>query len=216
MSTRLKTLIALGLCVTAYLFLKMIPFGSTVLYPFQLLVTVLHEFGHGIGAILTGGSVSSMQINSDGSGVTYTMGGWRPIVIAGGYIGSGVFGNIIIRAGLRYGTWSKYLLNALLVILLVIATIWSRSLSNTIICFLFAGAMYWISTKHDEFIAWFLVFTGLVSVIYVIEDFQVGPSSDLQQFTQEMPIMTHGMWMYVWLAIVVLLSWKNLKSLVKG
>lgn len=215
MSNNLKATIALGLCVAAYFLLHLIPFGSMVLYPFQLLVTVLHEFGHALGAIITGGLVASVQINSDGSGVTYTSGGWRPIVIAGGYIGSGIFGNIIIRSGLRYGSWSKYLLGGLLAILVVIATIWSRSLSNTIICAIFAASIYWISRKSDEFMAWFLVFTGLVSVLYVIQDFRVGPSSDLQQFAQELPIMSHTMWMYAWLVAVVLMSWHNLRDLLK-
>jgi len=213
MNKRLKTLVALALCVAAYFFLQLIPFGSTILYPFQLLVTVLHEFGHALEAIITGGSVERVQINANGSGVTYTAGGWRPIVIAGGYIGSGLFGNIIMRAGLRYGSWSKYLLNGLLVGLVTIATFWSGSLSNTIICCLFASSIYWISTKNDEFIAWFLVFVGMVSILHVIQDFRVGPASDLAQFTHEIPIMTRAMWMYVWLALVVFMSWRNVKSL---
>jgi Zn-dependent oligopeptidase len=40
-------------------------FGSLLLYPVTMLVTFLHEFGHALGAILTGGSVEGLQVNSD-------------------------------------------------------------------------------------------------------------------------------------------------------
>lgn len=213
MSKRLRTTIALGLSVGVYFFLKLFPFGSLVLYPFQLLVTFLHEFGHALGSLITGGGVHEIQINSDGSGVTTTSGGWRAITIAGGYIGSAVFGNLIMRAGLRFGTWSKYVLDALLVILVAIATLWSGSLSNTIISCLFAIAIYWVSTKSDEFIAWFLTFIGTVSVLYVIADFRVGPSSDLAQFTREVPVLSQTLWMFTWLAFVVAITWRNVRSL---
>ena len=36
-------------------------FGSLVLYPVTLLVTFLHEFGHAMGAILTGGGVGRLM-----------------------------------------------------------------------------------------------------------------------------------------------------------
>ena len=47
--------------------------GKTILYPIHLLVTFLHELGHALGALITGGSVLALQVNEDGSGsVSYT------------------------------------------------------------------------------------------------------------------------------------------------
>ena len=41
-------------------------FGQIILYPITLLVTFLHEFGHALGAGLTGGSIKGMTINTNG------------------------------------------------------------------------------------------------------------------------------------------------------
>ncbi|MBP6828065.1 MAG: M50 family metallopeptidase, partial [Saprospiraceae bacterium] len=70
-------------------------FGNLVLYPVTLLVTFLHELGHALGALLTGGAVEGMQINADGSGYTVTRGGSPGIVLMGGYLGSAVLGNVL-------------------------------------------------------------------------------------------------------------------------
>jgi len=53
---------------------NLIPGGKIILYPFKLLVTMLHEFGHAMGAIVTGGDVESIKINADGSGWCKTAG----------------------------------------------------------------------------------------------------------------------------------------------
>ncbi len=59
-------------------FLVMITFTSIIIpsimpifYPFIILGTWFHEMGHGLAAILMGGSFSHLQIFSDGSGVAY-------------------------------------------------------------------------------------------------------------------------------------------------
>ncbi len=57
--------------------------GTLLLYPVTMLVTFLHEFGHAMGAILTGGRVEGLQVNSDGSGYTTTLGGSPGIVLIG-------------------------------------------------------------------------------------------------------------------------------------
>lgn len=216
MSTRIKALVVLTLGAGAYFLLRILPFGELVLYPFQLMATILHEFGHAAGALLTGGDVSQVQINANGSGVTTTLGGWRFVVIAGGYIGSAIFGNILIRAGLKYGDWSKYVLYGLLVILITISTLWSASIGNTIFVALFAIAIYIVSRASNEATAWFLAFVGILTVLHIIEDFNVGPSSDLAAFAQTIPLLPSAAWMVVWLGIVVGITWWNVRSLVKG
>ena len=102
--TLLKILVALGI----YFFIKyFVPYGQILLHPVNLLVTFLHEFGHAMGALLTGGYVDSIQINSDGSGFCRTAGGWRSIVLMGGYLGSAILGNILLHIGLSKPSWSR-------------------------------------------------------------------------------------------------------------
>ena len=54
--------------------LWLIPFADVLTYPFRLFVTFIHEGGHAIAALLTGNSVASLSVASDGSGLTYSTG----------------------------------------------------------------------------------------------------------------------------------------------
>ncbi|GIV96279.1 MAG: hypothetical protein KatS3mg057_0936 [Herpetosiphonaceae bacterium] len=72
--------------------------GFTLLsYPFRLLITVVHELGHGLAALLTGGSFINFVIFANGAGLAYTAGGWRWVVIPAGYLGTALFAAAFIR-----------------------------------------------------------------------------------------------------------------------
>ncbi len=49
-----------------------IPYAEYIVYPIRLFVTFVHESGHAIIAFVTGGSVQSLTISADGSGVVYS------------------------------------------------------------------------------------------------------------------------------------------------
>lgn len=210
---QLRSIVFIAIGIVAYYFLRTMPFGEFVLYPFRMLATIMHEFGHGAFALLTGGDIMSIQINTDGSGLTWTSGGIRLFIVAGGYIGSAIFGNLLLRAGLVHAQWSNHVLKVLLVIMLAICTIWSASLANTLFVAAFAISIYVISRLNTEIASWFLVAMGILSLLHIIEDFNVGPSSDLAQFTQLLPILPQRAWMFAWLAFVVYLTWKNVTSI---
>jgi hypothetical protein len=82
-----------------------IPYLSLALYPFALFVTLLHETSHAVVATLTGGSVHSLQINSDLSGVTGISGGIQGLIAPAGYLGATVAGAIMLLTPLRYSRW---------------------------------------------------------------------------------------------------------------
>lgn len=65
-------------------------------FPFRLFVTMIHELGHGVSAVLTGGSFLHFQITSRGAGVAYTQGGWRWVIIQAGYLGTALFGAALL------------------------------------------------------------------------------------------------------------------------
>jgi len=65
---------------------------SFLTYPLRLFVTYVHEAGHSIAALLTGGEVIGFRVNSDGSGLATTRGGSRVVILPAGYIGAAFFG----------------------------------------------------------------------------------------------------------------------------
>lgn len=189
--------------------------GRKILYPIRLFVTFLHEFGHAIGAVLTGGWVEEVQINQDGSGWTRTANGNRPITIMGGYLGSAIFGNLLFLVGARFKKLVKPMLGLVIACMLITAFYWFNSLFTTSLLVGFSLVMTFIMLKTN----WgqeVLMFLGLASVIYIIQDFNVGPRSDLKAYEEVMVFIPATVWMYIWLAVAVLLLFFNLKFLFKG
>jgi Peptidase M50B-like len=76
-----------------------IPYIGVVTYPIRLFVTFIHEGSHVLAALLTGGSVQSLTIASDGSGVVYSApSGWLGglLTSSAGYLGSTAFGVLLL------------------------------------------------------------------------------------------------------------------------
>jgi hypothetical protein len=104
--TAQQTLLLIGLAGLATLLIAFTPWLSLLDYPFRLLVTLVHELGHGLAALLTGGRFIRFVIFPNGSGLAYTAGGWRFVVIPAGYVGVAVFGAGLILLG-RSHRWSR-------------------------------------------------------------------------------------------------------------
>lgn len=98
-------LIFLVIAVVLVAVVGSLPFGATALYPFALFVTLIHESGHATAALLTGGSVGSLRIRGDLSGVTLIRGGAEALVAPAGYLGATLAGVGLLLAPLRYARW---------------------------------------------------------------------------------------------------------------
>ncbi|NCC33313.1 MAG: M50 family peptidase [Chloroflexia bacterium] len=68
-------------------------------FPFRLLTTIIHELGHGLAALLTGGAFVRFVVFPDGSGLAYTAGGMQWLIIPAGYLGTAFVGAGLIMVG---------------------------------------------------------------------------------------------------------------------
>ena len=81
------------------------------LYPFKLLVVLMHESGHAAATLLVGGSVDAIRVSPDQGGVTlsrFPPSLLREIVISSaGYVGSAVSACVLLylAARTRQGRW---------------------------------------------------------------------------------------------------------------
>ena len=87
-TTLLVVLLAAGLTFL----LSFVPLAGIVTYPLRLFATFVHEAGHALAALLSFGSVKSLVVFPNGSGVTTTSGGWRFLISSAGYLGTTFFG----------------------------------------------------------------------------------------------------------------------------
>lgn len=209
-------LIRLFVVLAIYLAIKyLVPNGAMILYPVNLLVTFLHEFGHGAGALITGGSVDAIQVNRDGSGLCTTLGGNRAIILMGGYIGSAIFGNMLLYIGTKKESFAKITLFILAVAMIFTGVVWFDQMFTTGLLMIFAVvfiALAWFTDFSSDI----LMFLGLASMIHIIEDFNVGPTSDLERYAEIFVFIPASVWMYVWLVIVVILFIINIRWILKG
>ncbi len=188
--------------------------GRMIMLPLILFVTFLHELGHALGALITGGEVVGFVIRGDGSGVTTTAGGMRSIIIMGGYIGSAILGNLMFYIGAKKEKWASPTLYFVAVMMIVISIVWFTSLFTTTFLILFSVALLALArwTHFDQSIVMFL---GLASIIYIIQDFNVGPTSDLAAYADLFVLIPANVWMYVWLIIVLALFVLNIRMIFK-
>src|SRR5262245_39918954 len=99
-SRRQAMLLAFGAAVLVF-FLWQFSDQSAILYPLRLMVTFVHESGHGLSAILTGGRFIHFVVYPNGSGVATTAGGSPLVVPQMGYLGAALFGSMLLYAANR-------------------------------------------------------------------------------------------------------------------
>jgi hypothetical protein len=91
------------------LVLLFIPHAGMITYPFLIFSTFIHETSHAIATLITFGHVDSITVSPDGSGLTYSSGGIRMIVASAGYVGTALFGGLLIVLS-SHLKWVKYVL----------------------------------------------------------------------------------------------------------
>jgi hypothetical protein len=123
--TTRQTLTLIGLAALTALLIGAIPIVNLLNYPFRLLITIVHELGHGLAALLTGGEFHSFVITPNGSGLAYTGGGWRLVVIPAGYLGVALFTALLIRVG-RSHRWSRVALGVIGAAMILLSLFFGR------------------------------------------------------------------------------------------
>jgi hypothetical protein len=101
-STR-RTLMLGGLAFVIVMLIWYVPQLSVVLYPFRYFVTTVHEMGHGLAALISGGRFIQYVVYGNGTGVATTAGGWSWLILPAGYVGTALFGATLLYLNNRTG-----------------------------------------------------------------------------------------------------------------
>lgn len=206
-------------------FLWYIPYAGIILYPFKLFATFVHEFGHAITAIITGGSVHNLKINLDGSGLTTTSGGIEFIILSGGYLGSTLVGALLLILGSSEDEKiTKISLISILVIMIAAMIFFVRDIFTFITTLLFIGMIIGIIIKATQTVNnLFLNFLAMQCCFYSLYNIKVVFGLSIARhgqndaaMLQELTFIPAPIWAIVWLVlsfitfiIVVKLIYKN-------
>jgi hypothetical protein len=208
-------LLVLMLLIIIYFLLKyLVPYGNYIIYPITLLVTFLHEFWHSFFALISWWDVKSIQINSDWSWFATTAGGWRSLVLMWWYIWSAIFWNILLYIWFKKQKYSEKVIYFLAWLMIFTWIVWYNSILSSLILFIIAWVFIFLAKKsnYDSII---LQFLWIATLLYIIEDFNIWPSSDLAKFSDIFIIIPQSVWMYLWLIIVIIITGLNLKYILK-
>jgi hypothetical protein len=126
----------LWLAAAVCLAVSLTPWGPFLLYPFTLFTTWVHECGHAVTAVLLGGSVTSITIEPDTSGLTRSL---MPagrvaqgLVASAGYLGASLVG-CLLMAATRVEKRARPILRIIGAFMLFTVVIWMRNLFGALV-----------------------------------------------------------------------------------
>ena len=196
-----------------------------LIYPLRLLVTFIHETGHALVAILTGGELNEFVVNSDGSGFVNVSGG-NPLLIApAGYLGAAVFGVWLFIANNRMRS-ARILAFALGMATIIFSMMllyfdniapnaWEGE--NTQLAIMIGTAtggglmlIGWLA--HKYLVRWLLLVLAMccslealldITFIARVSDQPGMQRSDLHNFAELTQIFNATIWAYIWIIIAI-------------
>ena len=204
-------------------FLWNIPQLDFILYPFRLFVTYVHETGHGLAAIITGGRFHSFELYSNGGGQAITSGGWRALILPAGYLGAALFGAVLFYI-VNTVPYPRMISRILGVLLIGFALVFSRFVSAQFIVSIapFVGMLsglllFLLGSRANRDVNILILnvlamLTGLNAVMDLIQlvqysDIGIGQvRNDAAAFSAEItPLVPAAIWAFVWALAAVLM-----------
>lgn len=217
----IATAISVGLWIVGWY----LPVVGYVVYPIQLFATFIHESAHALMTLVTGGSVMSLTVSPDGSGMVWsqTTGLSSLLVSSAGYMGTTLFGTLLL-VWMRFGLKSRlalYLCSGLIAVMTVvfgfIAPFWNF-LSNvtffSVVFTVFSGAVLtaglfaiakFATDKWVNFSLAFLAVQCLLNAFFSLKTlFVITTATDASSDAANMAAATGipaVLWVILWIAI---------------
>ncbi|OUM58726.1 hypothetical protein PIROE2DRAFT_47712 [Piromyces sp. E2] len=199
------TLIIIGVYILVILIFWNVKYLSTILWPFKIFTVGLHELSHALAGILTGAKIESIKVDADEGGCCTMRGGKQWVTLPAGYIGSSLFGALMIFCGFNEQA-SKYcsiVIGICMLLLLWYAKNWIVRIITVV--FVGLGAFMWWF-EDGKYLVYFVLFLGTMSCFYslwdIIDDVVLHKinESDASKFAK---IFCHGcmpaqVWGFFW------------------
>jgi hypothetical protein len=174
--------------------------------PFTWITVFFHEISHGIAAVITGGSIDKIHLNLLGSGLCYTTGGIRFIILQFGYLGAIIWGVLIYLMADSIKDKNVHLIvYAILCLLAIVLLFWGRDLMTWIILvilFLFFASLIKLQGHYLikfllRFVGAYVLLDAIRSPLYLIDGRHYGDGAKLSDLTSIPEII----WVITWFSI---------------
>ena len=193
------------LLLIAAIVIKNLPLVSI---PFNCLESYFHEISHGIAAILTGGSVVSIQLFASGAGLCTTQGGLSFVISFAGYAGATLWGwGIYKLAGSHQGVAKIF---SMLILILLVSSIvfWGKDpLTWFILVILAVLFLLPIKLQKIHYLQRLMQLFGLLILLnslsspsYLLDGRHLGDGAALASMT----FIPEIVWVVIWFSIALL------------
>lgn len=208
--------IALAAFVVAFIAWQ-VPQFDFLMYPLRLFVTFIHESGHGLAALISGGQFNQMVVFPNGSGLAMTTGGARWLILPAGYLGAAAFGALLFFFNNRFHH-SRALSAVIAVMIALMAVLYTNFLSTAFLVGLgFAGVLGLLAWKASSDLNRLVLnvlailtalnaVTDLFSLVRSTGISMNGIRNDAAAFSAEvMPLIPPVVWALLWAGLALLM-----------
>ena len=205
----------LWLAAALCLGVSLTPWGPVLLYPFTLFTTWIHECGHAVMAVLVGGSVTSITIQPDTSGLTRSLVPASRIaqglVASAGYLSASIVG-CLLMAATRVERRARPILLGIGAFMLLTVVMWMRNPFGTLVVLGWGIALLLLARKGSGRASLFLLSVLAIQValnaVYDIRIlFLVNGRSDAETMAR-LFLAPAWLWASLWMiASVAMLAW---------
>lgn len=190
--------------------------GTLIVAPVKIFVVLLHEISHGVAAVATGGEIVRIEVNAQQGGVCSTRGGSAFVTLSAGYLGSMLWGALILIGASRT-RYDRYISGAIGACVLILTLLYVRNLFGFASALLFSFAlilMGWkLSERTNDFV---LKVIGMTSCLYAVLDIVddvlrrpgIGSDADMLAAHTGIPSLVWGvLWIVTSVAVTAASLW---------
>ena len=179
---------------------------SPVLAPLKIFVVFIHETGHALATLLTGGSVRAMVVTPWQSGYVQPLGGNALVIASAGYVGSALFGGLMLSLSGRK-QWTQHIFIALALVFGVVTVAFVRNLFGWVFGLSTAALFGLLAYKRLSFSVYIVDFLAVASSMYAIYDLSdflwIGARTDAV-ILSDLTGIPAFIWALIWSAISLL------------
>jgi len=203
--------------IAVSLIASLTPWGPTLLYPFKLFTTWVHETSHALMTVLVGGRVTAVTIDPDTSGLTHGLVPAsrvaRGLVASAGYLGAALVG-CLLMAATRVERRARSILYGVGAFMLVTAVVWMRNLFGVVVVLAWGLALVTMARRRMANALRFLlsllaVQVALNSVYDIRVLFLVNGPSDAATMAR-LFLLPAWFWAATWMLMSVAMLWWTL------
>ena len=204
----MKQLLTIRVFTIVVIFLFINKLNVALLAPLSIFTSILHELGHSVGAVLSGGEVSGFTLAPDCPCLyACTRGGSPFIILLGGNIFSILAAFLFVYIGRIVSKIPKYILSTLgslsLLMFLTVRLINNDDILSNGQVSIYVLLLILFILLRSNWAGAFLIFFGFLNLLFILKDtLNGGVLADISRYARLMTFIHPFIWVSLWMGTV--------------